>query len=690
MAAGAAFGVLTLLAFSPLVLAQDFSEARIEISPYAGATKYHRSTDGIGSHFDAGPLFGARVTENLTQHFSLEESFGYNRNALQILGAFPGSSIFQPQFENRTFNFNGDAVYNFTPLSSRFRPFVDIGFGGVRFVPTRDAKAYYQSNFATSFFPAMTSVSRVQYNMGGGLKVRLTNWFGLRGDLRFVLSRYPTYSINIPQSQWLEGTEMTGGLVFYIGGGPGSNKEHKIEVTPIVATPSTGNAGLTASNPAAPGTGFRLTENARDTLGHNLNYHWSVNGMPVGANASTIMYTPDQPGQYKVEVQVSDTVLKHPAPPASPEPVTLYVSDHTLTIGPINITPLQGTAGLTAGNPAPDGSGFRFSVNAQDSLNHPLTYRWTVDGNTIPGNTNSVTFTESQPGTHTVNVTVTDGTLSASANGANFYTAARPRPTATCSATPNAVTVPGQVTLSVGTSVAPGSSTRINWTVSEGTVANPTSAQTNFDSSTVSFPPGGQAQTKTITATATVSDDFGGSASCTSAIQVTSTPQTTHYGDILFGEGSARVNNYAKRILLERLYPDLTSGIYRGYTVVLVGHIDPSERASRTLDRRRVLDAAAVLTATKGPSGKNNCADLKPSDFTVDWVGTAVTDVQNISIQPVPQERVPDRVNPDDPRAKNRRVEIWVVPPGKSVPTPPVREAHQLPLPELRRLGCPQ
>jgi outer membrane protein OmpA-like peptidoglycan-associated protein len=226
--------------------------------------------------------------------------------------------------------------------------------------------------------------------------------------------------------------------------------------------------------------------------------------------------------------------------------------------------------------------------------------------------------------------------------------------------------------------------------VTEGTVSSTNAPQSTLDTTGVSFPPGGQVQTKTITATATVTDDFGGSASCTSSIQVSSNPQTTHYGDILFGEGSPRVNNYAKRILLERLYPDLTTGIYKGYTVVLVGHVDPSERASRNLDRQRVLDAAAVLTATKGPSGKNNCADLKPSDFTVDWVGTAVTDVQDISVQPVPQERAPDRVNADDPRAKNRRVEIWVVPPGKSVPSPPVREAHQLPLPELRRLGCPQ
>jgi hypothetical protein len=694
MAAGAAIGVLTLLALSPIARAQSstsFSEERFEISPYAGATKYHRSVDGIGSHFDAGPLFGVRLTGNLTQHFALEGSFGYNRNALQILTAFPGSSILKPQFENRTVNFNGDAVYHFTPLGSRFRPFVDIGYGGVRFLPTQDAKAYYLQNFSSPFFPTLKTVSRGQYNMGGGLKVRVNEWFGLRGDLRFVLSRYPTYSINLPQGQWLEGTEMTGGLVFYIGA-KAAPPDHKIETSPIVATPAQGNAGLTASNPAPTGTGFRLTESARDTLGHNLNYHWSVNGMPVGENANAIMYTPAQPGQYKVEVQVSDTAPKNPAPAASPEPVTLYIAEHRLTAGPVTIAPLQGTAGLSAANPAADGSGFRFSVTAQDSLGHPLTYRWSVDGSVIPGNGNSVTFTESMPGTHRVEVQVTDGTLTASGTGASFYTAERPRPTAVCSAAPGAVAAGQPVTLSVRTTVAPGSSTRIRWTVTEGTLANATAAQTTLDTTGISFPTSGTVQNKTITATATVNDDFGGTVTCTSTVTVSSTPQTTHYGDIVFGEGSPRINNCAKRILLDRVYPELT-GTYQGYTLVLVGHIDPSERASRTLDRQRVLNAAAILTAGKGPSGKDTCAALEPTRITADWVGTTTTEIKDtpcsVSFEAAPQERPADRVNPNDARAKNRRVEIWLVPPGKSLPSS-VREAHPLPMPELKRLACPK
>jgi outer membrane protein OmpA-like peptidoglycan-associated protein len=241
--------------------------------------------------------------------------------------------------------------------------------------------------------------------------------------------------------------------------------------------------------------------------------------------------------------------------------------------------------------------------------------------------------------------------------------------------------------LSVTPRVAPGSNARVRWTVSEGTLSNPAAAQTTYDSTSVSFPPSGQTQTKTVTATATVTDDFGGTVSCTSTIRVSTNPQTTHYGDIVFAEGSARINNCAKRVLIERIYPQLT-GDYQGYTLVLVGHIDPSERGNRTLDRSRVMNAAAVLTA-----GKDTCTALEPTRITADWVGTTDTEYKDtpcsVSFEAAPAERAADRVNPSDARAKNRRVEIWLVPPGKSLPSS-VKEAHPIPLPELRRLACPK
>ena len=55
-----------------------------------------------------------------------------------------------------------------------------------------------------------------------------------------------------------------------------------------------------------------------------------------------------------------------------------------------------------------------FTVIAWDPDGDPLTYTWRVDGAIAGGNTNGLNFAASTPGPHTVNVTVSDGSLVAS------------------------------------------------------------------------------------------------------------------------------------------------------------------------------------------------------------------------------------------------------------------------------------
>jgi hypothetical protein len=51
------------------------------------------------------------------------------------------------------------------------------------------------------------------------------------------------------------------------------------------------------------------------------------------------------------------------------------------------------------------------------------------------------------------------------------------------------------------------------------------------------------------------------------------------------------------------------------------------------------------------------------------------------------RERASSRVNERDDRAKNRRVEVWIVPSGAQMPA----GAKQLkPVPDIKRLGCPR
>src|SRR2546421_288007 len=55
-----------------------------------------------------------------------------------------------------------------------------------------------------------------------------------------------------------------------------------------------------------------------------------------------------------------------------------------------------------------------FTVTGSDPDGDTLTYTWRVDGSVAGGNANVFTFTGTAPGTHTVNVTVSDGSLTVS------------------------------------------------------------------------------------------------------------------------------------------------------------------------------------------------------------------------------------------------------------------------------------
>jgi flagellar motor protein MotB len=194
----------------------------------------------------------------------------------------------------------------------------------------------------------------------------------------------------------------------------------------------------------------------------------------------------------------------------------------------------------------------------------------------------------------------------------------------------------------------------------------------------VNFPANPQVQNKTITATATVTDDSGAKASCNTTIRVSTDPQAVHYGDILFSRNSARVDNAAKRVLMERVYPELT-GAYQGYTLALIGHTDMGER--RNLDRDRIRNSAAALTAAKG-----SCLALEPSRIQTSSIGTTASEYKDAAGL---ASTSGSRIKRDDPRSQNRRVEIWLVPAGKPMPTG-MRDAKVLDPKDIRGLGCPR
>jgi len=701
--------LISLFIASSFAQNTTFRPELFELSPFGGGTFYKDIDVGPEPHLTTGSVFGGRVTENLWQHFGLEQSVGYNSNQFRFDSPVPGVVVMNTPLDTHVLNANIDGLFYFTRRGSRIRPFLAGGAGGARFSPTQGAIDFFKNNSIKPINQVLRPETRGQYNYGGGVKLRVSNWLGARVDARSLMSRNPTFGMPtipngqayIPNGNWMQGLEATAGLVFLPGGKGTTPLAHQLSVGNFTSDPAgalagapgitaANMAGLTAGNSGCSGGAIRVTAMATDSLGHDVVYHWTVNGQPTGGNVNTLIYTPTMPGLYRVELQIVDSVTKKPAMPIYATPATIYVRDcappHQLTVNPITSDPASAILGgpaLNAANSTCSASATQLAAIATDPLGHALVYRWTVNGMPVGGNTNTLAYTPPQPGEYRVELQVTDTDSNAAMPitvAATVYARDCTPISITCSAAPaNPIPLGQSVPLNA---TASGPQGTIAWTVSEGGVTNAAGPQTTFNSATVAFPVSPQVQTKTVNATATVTGG-GQTASCTIPVRVTSIPPVVHYGDIVFAQASARVNNAAKRILIERLYPQL-AGPYQGYTLLMVGHRDGSEPAARQMDRRRVLNTAAVLSANR-----DTCKDIELSRMRADWVGTANTEYKQTAAASSVTERTADRINPNDRRAQNRRVELWLIPPSASMPGV-VREVHPLPAPEMTRLGCPR
>jgi len=228
-----------------------------------------------------------------------------------------------------------------------------------------------------------------------------------------------------------------------------------------------------------------------------------------------------------------------------------------------------------------------------------------------------------------------------------------------------------------------GGNVTVRYTASEGSISG-----NEFDSSGMSFDLNNRLkqQSKVVHLTATATDAKGGTGSATADLTVTLSPEARRLDDIIFPFDSARVNNCAKRLLLEQLTPMLRDD--PNATVILIGHRDERERgrAAATLDRRRTLNAAAVLSA-----GTGICPMLELSRVKVKWVGTEQTDATRpllCGASTEVKERPGQAIRSNDQRAQFRRVEVWIVPGGAAMP--PITGLEDAPASDVKKLGCPR
>ncbi len=209
---------------------------------------------------------------------------------------------------------------------------------------------------------------------------------------------------------------------------------------------------------------------------------------------------------------------------------------------------------------------------------------------------------------------------------------------------------------------------------------------TEYDSTGVRFDPANTAeQRKTITIMAKVSDERGsGQAQGTVVVKQRGAILAKRFPDIVFPKGSARVNNCGKRVLLEELKSSLDSE--PNGNVVFVGHTSATEKAGADLDARRALNAAAVISA-----GTQVCLGFPAANIRITAAGTADNgvDFQPRFCESSTGEIVGNAVSQADDTAKDRRVEVWFVPPGGVQPASAAGSHDALGL-NVKTLGCPK
>ncbi|HTW67126.1 MAG TPA: PKD domain-containing protein [Bryobacteraceae bacterium] len=415
-------------------------------------------------------------------------------------------------------------------------------------------------------------------------------------------------------------------------------------------------------------------------------------GLPSGPPSTTGAYIPNGSILNGIQVTGGMTLyLGHrgeaPPPPTPPPPPPARVQ------GAIN-------AGSIMANPTSvcPGDAVQLSSDASDPEGHQLTYEWTANGTQI-GTGAQYSYRPSSSGNVQIGLHVADATNSsrgADASAVTIHVNTYSAPVVSSVTADPSTLDRGQTAALHATAMGSECSGTLtySWAAAEGAVSG-SGPDATFNSSSVTFNEGDRSrpQSKQVMITATVTDSKGGSGNASTEVTVNLGPEAKHFGDILFPKYSARVNNCGKRVLIEQLYPQLTAN--PNYDVVLVGHIDPSEvprgrgrRArGRDLDRERVLQTAAVLSG-----GSGTCSSLDVSRIRGVWVGTnQVSESVPTSCAlstTAPKERRGQAIE-DTNEAKNRRVEIWLVPKGMALPAA-ATGAMELPDNELKRIGCPK
>ena len=663
------FAILPWFASAQPKLYDTGEVGKYEFNVFGGGTFFRQQTQSPKIKLDDGGTVGIRFTQNYWRYIGIEEAFRLHgtNNPIYNNPATGGTSSFGAR--NRGFTIS--PVFHFTPREDRFRPFLKAGLGMNWLGPTDEARRQL-SAVRNPFGQAINLDSHISplFTYGAGIKYKISDRLGFRVDGDGSVARAPAFGIPavgppnailVGNRGMLNGSSITAGVNVYMG------KLYDVSLGDFTV-----GQMESSSTSVFDGDALNFKVPASSTLeGVKPKWNWFFDGKPVaglaggvggGADSETFgLKAPTKPGTYEVkaivEADQTGVTKRRMKNFLKKNPITATERKASFTVKPWATPSLQASvnpptisapmppAGTSPGTPIPVASAGTARVSVSSgAFERPrdLVYTFTAsEGRLTPGNTAGGTV--SQPNPQTLIVTLKDVKPGDTPNVTAIYT-------------PEGVTVPA------------GSSKNIDFTMkvvdSHGTEASDTGRITI----SVPNPPPPPPPPPSL--------------------------QPLQLDDLIFGYARGRVNNCDKRVL-DAAYERLVAN--SDYDLVLVGHIDEREakiRAVRprrnappakSIEQQRVLNAAAYLTA-----GIQPCKNLDASRIKVMYAGTDQTNESKALLCATSTtERATDRIRKNDASAKNRRVEVWLVPhPGKG-PMPAGLNLQDLAPADLPK-GCPQ
>jgi len=145
-------------------------------------------TKDVGMEFDSNYLLGARITENLGQHFGAELEYAMAKRPVVLTNLLP--TVPRLNLDHKLHQLAYSILVYTADRSHRLRPFGSIGFGTSFFrVSGRSQDEALQQGVD------LKNRWKLAFTFGGGLKFRMGRNWGLRADVRDQVAGFSDFGL---------------------------------------------------------------------------------------------------------------------------------------------------------------------------------------------------------------------------------------------------------------------------------------------------------------------------------------------------------------------------------------------------------------------------------------------------------------------------------------------------------------